>query len=130
MNIKKIIIKIHKILNPHSDDPITIEERNLMVLVKKLISKPDADLMLTPHMHKAYIVSADKQLFVCIDFNNSFASVINHKFGHNIPFSPRVSMFLDKHFSDEVEKRRQAMENEFRNNVQFSLAAIIKNLDK
>lgn len=130
MNIKKLFLKIHKIFTPHCDDTISIEERNLMIIVKKLISKQDADLMLTPHMHKAYIVDADKQLFVCLDFNNSTASVINHKFGYNIHFNQRVSAFLDRHFSDEVEKRRLAMENEFRNNVQFSLATIIKRLDK
>lgn len=130
MNIKKILLKLYKIINPHCSDIITGEERNLMIIVKKLISKPDAELMLTPHMKKAYIVDANKQLFVCIDFNNSMASVINHKFGYNIRFCQRVSMFLDRHFSDEVESRRLAMENEFRNNVQFSLATIIKKLDE
>ena len=55
---------------------------------------------------------------------------LNHVYGYDIPLSQRAERKLIDLFLDETEKRRSAMEAEYRGNVQHSLKTIIQRLDE
>jgi hypothetical protein len=130
INIKKIYVKLNKMFNLKSDNRISREERCLMIIVKKLLSIPETDLLMMPNMNKAYIRSDDRQIFVVIDMNNRSASVVNHHFGYDLRLSQRVLNYVSDNFTVEVEKRRTNMENEYMTNIQYSLSNVIQNLEK
>jgi len=130
INIKKIYVKLNRMFNSKNDNRISKEERCLMIIVKKLLSIPETDLLMMPNMNKAYIRSDDRQIFVVIDMNNRSASVVNHHFGYDLRLSQRVLDYVSDNFTVEVEKRRTNMENEYMTNIQYSLSNVIQNLEK
>jgi hypothetical protein len=60
---------------------------------------------------------------------NGQVSIVNHVFGYNVPLSQKAEGKMKDMFLDEVEKRREAMEQEFTANVRHSLKTIINRLD-
>ena len=129
-NRKKLYVKLNKLFNQKKDNRITKEERCFMIIVKKLLSISETDLLMMPNMNKAYIRSDDRQIFVVICLNNSSASIVNHHFGYDLRLSQRVLDYITANFTVEVEKRRTLMENEYMANIQYSLANVIQNLEK
>lgn len=129
-NRKKLYVKLNKLFNQKKDNRITKEERCLMIIVKKLLSISETDLLMMPNMHKAYIRSDDRQIFVVICLNDNSASIVNHHFGYDLRLSQRVLDYIIANFTVEVEKRRTLMENEYMSNIQYSLANVIHNLEK
>jgi hypothetical protein len=61
---------------------------------------------------------------------NGQISIVNHVYGYNVPLSQKTEKMLTETFIEEVEKRRNQMEDEYKNNVQHSLQAIIKKLNE
>ena len=130
VKLKKLVLRIKWKIARKSSDRIFHDERSLMIIVKQLLNNKESVLLMKSGMDKIYIKSNDGAVFVTVDFNNRIASVINHKFGFNIPFSQRVSTYIDDNFSNEVDKRRAELENEYRGNVHYSLSNVIHNLYK
>ena len=126
--LKKVKLQFYKIFNKQDTTPISKEERSLMIIASQLVNNKKTDLLMTPRMDKFYITSDDKSLFVVIDTELCDACVVNHVFGYHIKISQRAMNFILDKFIDEVEARRNAMENEFRSNIQYSLNSVAERL--
>lgn len=114
-----------------SDCTITREERCLMVIVRKLLNLIGSELYMNIQgVDEIYIVSEDKTVFVCIDYNSNTAKVINHHFGYDLKISSRVLNYILNIFYAEAKKRRDQMKDEYRSNIQYSLSTVITNLSK
>lgn len=112
-----------------SDCNITREERCLMVIVRKLLNLVGSELYMNiPGVDEIYIVSEDKTVFVCIDYNSDTAKVINHHFGYDLKISNRVLDHILNIFYAEAKKRRDKMKDEYRSNIHYSLSTVITNL--
>lgn len=123
--MKNIKLQLYKFLNKASSTKITKEERSLMIIVTQLLNNDNTDLLMVPKMDKFYIKADDSSIFIVIDNTCNEAYVINHVFGYHIKISDRVMNFVLDKFIDEVEKRRTIMENEYRNNIQYSLNSVV-----
>lgn len=141
IRLRRLVLRIKWKIARKSSDHIFHDERGLMIIVKQLLNNKESVLLMKSGMDKIYIKSNDGAVFVTVDFNNRIAFVtvdfnnriasdINHKFGFNIPFSQRVSTYINDNFSNEVDKRRTELENEYRGNVHYSLSNVIHNLYK
>ena len=126
---RRFYVRLNRMFGLGRDSRINREERCLMIIVRKLLSMQDTDLRMTPNMGKLYMRSGDGQVFVMIDVNNLTASVVNHHFGYDLKISRRVVEYVEGNFIREVEKQRMLMENEYMDNIQFSLSNVIRNLD-
>jgi len=126
--IKNYKLKFYKIWNKSLCSEITREERDLMIIVSQLVKNNDTDLLMVPKMDKFYIKSGDGSIFIVVDNMTSEAFVINHVLGYHIKLSDRVMNFVLDKFIYEVEKRRTAMENEYKSNIQYSLNTIVSRL--
>ncbi len=116
-----------------ASNTITQEERYLIIIVRKLLSMKESELLMTPNMTKFYITS-DKNndengVFVVIDLSSSVTSVINQKVGRDIKMSPRVLNCITNDFTKNVEERRAKMEKDYRGNIQYSLSTVLENIN-
>lgn len=125
---KSVIRRLRSFIFERYSESITSEERCLMIIIKKLLTDDESELYMLPDLTKFYVKSEKNGLFVIIDFTEKSASVINHKFGYSISVSQRVLKYVNGNFSNELEKRRIAMEEEYKRNVQNSLYKVIENL--
>lgn len=129
--IKKLKVRLKRMLLSKSDCTITREERCLMVIVRKLLNLIGSELYMNIQgVDEIYIVSEDKTVFVCIDYNSNTAKVINHHFGYDLKISNRVLNYILNIFYAEAKKRRDQMKDEYRSNIQYSLSTVITNLSK
>lgn len=126
--LKSVVHRFRSFILERCSESITSEERCLMIIIKKLLTDEESELYMLPDLSKFYVKSEKNGLFVIIDFSEKSASVINHKFGYNISVSQRVLNYVNSNFSNELEKRRIAMEEEYKKNVQNSLYKVIENL--
>jgi hypothetical protein len=101
-------------------------ERDCIAICKKLISKEDTVLLLTPISNKRYIRNEELQIFVILEGHN--VKVINHVYSYMVFLDQKPWDNIILTFDTEVEKRRENMEAEIRSNVKHSLSNIYKNL--
>lgn len=127
--IKKLKVRLKRMLLSKSDCNITREERCLMIIVRKLLNLVGSELYMNiPGVDEIYIVSEDKTVFVCIDYNSDTAKVINHHFGYDLKISNRALDYILNAFYAEAKKRRDKMKDEYRSNIHYSLSTVITNL--
>lgn len=125
--LQKIAIKVIKSLDPNKSQPKHGEyESEAVSICKKLISKDDTVLLISPISGKRYIKSDDNQLFIIIEDHQM--TLVNHSYSYNIHLEPKAFIRVSKLFDNEVESRRIEMEKEIRSNVKHSLSNIYKNI--
>jgi hypothetical protein len=95
-------------------------------ICKRLISKRETTLLISPISGKRYIKSDDNQLFVIIESHQM--TIVNHQYSYNIDIAGKSFEKISQVFDAEVEKRREDMEAEIRSNVKHSLSNIYKSL--
>ena len=95
-------------------------------ICKRLISKRETTLLISPISGKRYIKSDDNQLFIIIEGHQ--LTIVNHQYSYNIDIAGKAYERISQIFDAEVEKRREKMEAEIRSNVKHSLSNIYKNL--
>ena len=95
-------------------------------ICKRLISKRETTLLISPISGKRYIKSDDNQLFIIIESHQM--TIVNHQYSYNIDIAGKSFEKISQVFDAEVEKRRENMEAEIRSNVKHSLSNIYKNL--
>ena len=110
---QKIGIKFYRIMNPLNCSKIEESERETASIFRKLLKDPESELLTSPLSGKYYQIS-----------------IVNHVYGYNVPLSQKSERMLTETFIEEVEKRRNQMEDEYKNNVQHSLKSIIKKLNE
>jgi hypothetical protein len=95
-------------------------------ICKRLISKRETTLLISPISGKRYIKSDDNQLFIIIE--NYQLTIVNHQYSYNIDIQGKAYERIAQIFDAEVESRREGMEKEIRSNVKHSLSNIYNNL--
>ncbi len=101
-------------------------ERECFSICRALIRQENSIMLMSPISGKRYIESDDKQLFIIIEHNQ--ITIVNHQYSYHIDLWGKPMERLTKMFDVEVEKRREAMENEIRSNVKHSLSNIFKTI--
>ena len=125
---QKIGIKFYRIMNPLNCSKIEESERETASIFRKLLKDPESELLTSPLSGKYYIRTRDKSMLLVLGHNQ--ISIVNHVYGYNVPLSQKSERMLTETFIEEVEKRRNQMEDEYKNNVQHSLKSIIKKLNE
>jgi len=108
--------------------PITHEEKSSVEICNKLIEKESSKLTFAPKSLKRFIKNDDFDMFIVIE--NRTVNLINHVYSYSvfIENDELYSDLVDK-FDEELENRRQELENEIKNNIQHSLETILKKLN-
>jgi hypothetical protein len=130
MNIEKksgLLHRIYLYLKNKFDptNPPKEEEIYAIQICQKLILNPNSKLTNAPISFKRFIKNDNNNMFIVI--NNRIISLINHVYCYNV-YIESTEHYLEicEIFDNEMEKRRQALEDEIKNNIQHSLKEILK----
>ena len=122
--IQKSFIKLKRLSTPPVER--SAYERDCIAICKKLISKEDTVLLLTPISNKRYIRNEELQIFVILE--GSSVKVINHVYSYTVFLEQKLWNSITLVFDTEVEKRREEFEKEITSNIKHSLQNILKNI--
>ena len=108
-------------------NPPKEEEIYAIQICQKLILNPNSKLTNAPISFKRFIKNDNNNMFIVI--NNRIISLINHVYCYNV-YIESTEHYLEicEIFDNEMEKRRQALEDEIKNNIQHSLKEILKKI--
>jgi hypothetical protein len=101
-------------------------EKDCIAICKKLISKEDTVLLLTPISNKRYIRNEKLQIFVILEGHS--VTVINHVYSYMVFLEQKPWDNVILTFDTEVEKRRKNFEKEITSNIKHSLQTILRNI--
>ena len=101
-------------------------ENDCIAICKKLISKEDTVLLLTPISNKRYIRNEELQIFVILESHH--VKVINHVYAYTVFLEQKPWDNIILSFDLEVEKRREEFEKEITSNIKHSLQNILHKL--
>lgn len=123
---QRLGIRMTRAMNPIDATRYSESEHEAIIIFRRLLKTPDSDILTSPLTSKYYIRTAE----LLVVLGTGRISIVNHVYGYDIPLSQRAERKLIDLFLDETEKRRSAMEAEYRGNVQHSLKTIIQRLDE
>lgn len=126
---QKLSIKLLRAFNPLDRErpEKNSSELDAALLFKKMLVKADSELLISPLSGRYFLKNDRKQILIIL--TEYELVVINHVFGYNIKISQKLQRSLYQAFVSEVEQRRTAMENAFRQNVKHSLQSIISHIN-
>lgn len=124
--VQKVALKIYRATQLERVTEVTEYERAGVNICRKLLSKPDSILLISPISGKRYIKSEDSSIFIVIE--EFTISIVNHQYSYSIRISDKSRSKISIIFDREVESRRNIMELEIKSNVKHSLETIYKNL--
>ena len=102
-------------------------EMDCLAICKKLIDKPETQLLLTPLSNKKYIYNPDNSIFITLEGNT--VNVINHKYSYTVAVQDGTKEEIVNHFNIVLENQRLKMEEEITSNIKHSLRTILHTLD-
>lgn len=123
---QRVGLKVLRASNQSNEPKHSEFESECLAICKNLIHKEKSKLLISPISGKRYIKSEDNQIFIIMD--NGKITIVNHHYSYNIDLTYKAYDRLLKVFDNEVEIRRQVMEDEIRSNVKHSLSNIYKNI--
>jgi hypothetical protein len=126
--IQKTGIKFYRVVNPSRSPRMNESERKASCIFKKLLKDPESELLTSSLSEKYYIRSHDKLMLLVLE--NYQISISDHVCGYAVSLSEKSRKILIETFMEESEKRRNQMEEEYKNNFQHSLNTIIKKLNE
>lgn len=124
--IQSRVLKTIKSMD-YSREKRSLYELDCLKICKKMITRQDSTLLLTPITNKRYIKNDTLAIFIKID--GGIVNVINHKYSYTVPMSDRSITEITNLFNDTVENHRKVMEEEITSNIKHSLQDISKSLD-
>lgn len=122
---QRIGLRIHKNFQNRNFEPTT-GEREATAIVSRLSKDSDSELLTCPNSGKYYIKCNKKHMLIVIGHKE--INIINHVYSYTVHLSEKTESNIRNLFLDEVEKRRDLMEQEFKSSVTHSLKEIYKNL--
>lgn len=128
--IPKILFKIYLYLKNRFDPPKPVpeEEKICYEICKKLIIDEGSSLTIAPVSKRRYIKNDKNNMFIVVAERT--IKLINHIYSYTVYCENDDSYFeLIKFFDEEMDKRRQSLENEIQSNIQHSLKKILENLN-
>lgn len=123
---QKITLKILRLSDPQPNEQKGEFESETLSICKKLINNTNSKLLISPISGKRYIKNDEKQIFIILELRR--ITIVNHTYSYNIDILTKPYNNLVRFFDNEVEKRRQKMEEEIRSNVKHSLVNIYNNI--
>ena len=128
--IPRLLYKIYLKLKDKFDPkpPISQEEHFSVEICNKLIDKENSSLTFAPKSFKRFIKNDDTDMFIVI--HSRTINLINHVYSYNvyIESTELYDNLIDK-FDQELENRREEMEDEIRSNIQHSLKTILEKIN-
>jgi endonuclease III-like uncharacterized protein len=104
------------------------QQTSLYLICKKIIANENTTLHIAPVSGKRYIRQEKGNLFIII--GKETIEIINHVYSYIIPMNSIVLEKITKTFDTRMEEIRNNMENEIKNNIQKSLAQLLRDLSK
>ena len=126
--LQKTALKSIRVLNPEDKSKCGEYEKESISICKNLITKDASKLLISPISGKRYIKNDEKKIFIIIE--GKTLTIVNHNYSYNIELLSKSYDRLVIIFDNEVEKRRQKMEDEIRSNVKHSFTNIYNNIVK
>ena len=102
-------------------------ELDCLSICKRLIDKPDSQLLMTPLSNKKYIYNPENSIFITIEGNT--VNVINHKYSYTVSVQNSTKEEIINYFNDVLESQRLKMEEEITSNIKHSLKNILQTLN-
>ena len=128
-NFQKLALKLSSALAANKEKRATSEHgKECTAVCSKLLKNPQTTLLISPLSGKRYIRSEGNELFIIIQSDTHKLTIVNHQYSYDIDIYGRAYERISKMFDNEVERRRNEMEQEIRSNVKNSLDSIYKNL--
>ena len=123
---QKVALKSIRLLNHDKSVERGEYEKESLSICKNLMNKDNSKLLISPISQKRYIKNDEKKIFIIIE--GKTLTIVNHNYSYNIELLSKSYDRLVIIFDNEVEKRRQKMEDEIRSNVKHSLTNIYNNI--
>lgn len=123
---QRIGIGVSRYLFEIRPSKFTPSERDILIILRKLLRDPDTELMSSPSNNKCYIKNRDNSLLLIL--NGDQVSMINNNYGYDIQVSKKVEKILFHEFSSELVSRTINLESMFNNNIEKNLKKIISHL--
>lgn len=125
---QRVTIKIIRWSDPlHAETKQKTEyESECLSICRKLISKDETVLLMSPISGKRYIKYDDGEIFIIIEHKQ--LTIVNHQYSYTIDIEGKPQDRLVKMFDNEIERRRMIMEEEIKSNVKHSLKTIYNNI--
>ena len=101
-------------------------ELDCISICKRLIDKPDTQLLMTPLSNKKYIHNHLNSIFITIEGNT--VNVINHKYSYTVVIQDKSKIEITNYFNEVLETQRLKMEEEITSNIKHSLKNILQTL--
>ena len=101
-------------------------EMDCISICKKLIDKPETQLLMTPLSNKKYIHNPENSIFITIEGNT--VNVINHKYSYTVSIQDKSKEEILNYFNEVLENQRLKMEEEITSNIKHSLKNILHTL--
>ena len=128
--IPNLLFKFYLHLKDRFDPkpPISYEEKTSVDICLNLISRKDSKLTYAPKSHKRFIKNDMNDMFIVVE--NRTVNLNNHVYSYTV-YIEDVELYntLIDSFDIELEKRREDLENEIKNNIQHSLNNILNKLN-
>jgi hypothetical protein len=124
--IPKILFRVYLNLKEKFDPtpPPKEEELYCVQICEKLINNSESKLTIAPISNRRFIKNDEKDMFVVI--GNRQISIINHVYSYNVYIeSDQLYKKIIDEFDSIVERKRQELEDEIRNNIKHSLKSIL-----
>lgn len=128
--LPKLLYRIFLTLKDKFDPKplITSEEEYACEISFKLITHPSSKLSYSPISSKRIIKNESLRMYILIE--NYTIHIINHTYSYTVYLQSTENFQKLKHLFDEnLEKTRNELENEIRQNIQYSLKTILSRLD-
>lgn len=127
--VPRLLFKLYLYLKDKFDPkPVISKEESICYdICINLIKNENSKLTFAPVSFKRFIKLDEKDMFIVIE--NRTVNIINHVYSYSV-YMENNEFFEDilKTFDQNLETRRQALENEIRNNIQHSLQNILEKI--
>jgi hypothetical protein len=123
---QKFGITLHKMSVSDKGVEISAGEKEAIGIVNRLVKDKESDLLTCPNTGKYYIRCGRKKMLIVIGYRE--VNIINSVYSYSVHLSEKTETNIRNFFLDEVEIRRDEMEQEFTSSVKHSLKTIYQNL--
>jgi hypothetical protein len=127
--IQKIGIKVSRLFTlSRYEQLVTTGEREAIGILNKLCKDSESELLTCITSGKYYIKCNKRRMLVVICHRE--INIINHVYSYTVHLSEKSEKIIKDIFLDEIERRRDIMEMEFKKSITNSLKTIYNKLNK
>lgn len=129
MNKRKLKLMFTKLWTSNLRTEITVDERNIIRIVRKLLNEPETEPLLNPLLSEYYLENPIRDMLVIINIDNDEITIINGVYCYIVKLSARVLNVLIKDFENVVTNRREEIKAKYASHITNNLENVIKKLE-